>query len=222
MSSELDIRSGLTHAGGARLPARVVVAGLRAGRSRHCAVLIRPTTRKRHTRPERQFRRSTRRRWRRCLRRRCHEHCRRRSLLATIVSRHRDDNDDGAIPSITRFDHYERESSGPLPHLFQRRRCPRNTAISPSTVNRLLRLALEHSGIRGSDDEPLHMTAHDFRRMFATDAVTGGLPVHIAAKLLGHSSITTTQAYLAVFQDDLIKSYRHRQLGCAGDRWEDG
>ncbi|MCQ4129043.1 site-specific integrase [Rhodococcus erythropolis] len=95
--------------------------------------------------------------------------------------------------------------------MFQRRRCPRNTAISPSTVNRLLRLALEHSGIRGSDDEPLHMTAHDFRRMFATDAVTGGLPVHIAAKLLGHSSITTTQAYLAVFQDDLIKSY-HRYL----------
>jgi hypothetical protein len=44
--------------------------------------------------------------------------------------------------------------------------------------------------------------------MFATDAVTGGLPVHIAARLLGHHNLATTQAYLAVFQDDLIRTYR--------------
>jgi hypothetical protein len=44
--------------------------------------------------------------------------------------------------------------------------------------------------------------------MFATEAVTGGLPVHIAARLLGHASLETTQAYLAVFQEDLIRSYR--------------
>jgi hypothetical protein len=44
--------------------------------------------------------------------------------------------------------------------------------------------------------------------MFATEAVTGGLPVHIAARLLGHANITTTQAYLAVFNDDLIRAYR--------------
>jgi hypothetical protein len=37
---------------------------------------------------------------------------------------------------------------------------------------------------------------------------TGGLPVHIAAHLLGHASIATTQAYLAVFQDELISTYR--------------
>src|SRR6266498_4358535 len=43
---------------------------------------------------------------------------------------------------------------------------------------------------------------------FATEAVTGGLPVHIAARILGHSSLTTTQTYLAVFQDDLIRTYR--------------
>jgi hypothetical protein len=38
--------------------------------------------------------------------------------------------------------------------------------------------------------------------------VTGGLPVHIAARLLGHASIATTETYLAVFQNDLISSYR--------------
>jgi hypothetical protein len=46
------------------------------------------------------------------------------------------------------------------------------------------------------------------RRMFATEVVSNGLPVHIAARLLGHASLATTQAYLAVFQEDLIRSYR--------------
>jgi hypothetical protein len=44
--------------------------------------------------------------------------------------------------------------------------------------------------------------------MFATEAVTGGLPVHIAAKLLGHASLQTTQHYLAVFPGEMIRSYR--------------
>ncbi|MGH4020283.1 MAG: tyrosine-type recombinase/integrase [Pseudonocardiaceae bacterium] len=56
--------------------------------------------------------------------------------------------------------------------------------------------------------EPLRYTPHDFRRIFATDAVTGGLPVHIAAKILGHHNLATTHAYLAVFHAELIQSYR--------------
>ena len=39
-------------------------------------------------------------------------------------------------------------------------------------------------------------------------AATGGLPVHIAARLLGHKNLATTETYTAVFQDDLIRSYR--------------
>ncbi|WP_344596663.1 hypothetical protein [Actinomadura vinacea] len=30
----------------------------------------------------------------------------------------------------------------------------------------------------------------------------------MAARILGHKSLTTTQAYLAVFQDDLVRAYR--------------
>ena len=44
--------------------------------------------------------------------------------------------------------------------------------------------------------------------MFATEAVTGGLPVHIAAKVLGHANLATTQHYLAVFPDEMIRAYR--------------
>lgn len=44
--------------------------------------------------------------------------------------------------------------------------------------------------------------------MFATEAVTGGLPVHIVSRLLGHKNINTTQAYLAVFDEELVRSYQ--------------
>lgn len=80
--------------------------------------------------------------------------------------------------------------------------------ISPVTLQDFLDAALARTGLRDAAGEPLKFTAHDFRRMFATEAVTGGLPVHIAARLLGHEDLATTQAYLAVFQDDLIRSCR--------------
>src|SRR5207302_11030470 len=72
----------------------------------------------------------------------------------------------------------------------------------------LITATIRRAGLVDRTGQPLHYTPHDFRRMFATDAVTGGLPVHIAARILGHTSLTTTQSYLAVFQDDLIRSYR--------------
>ncbi|MEV4049634.1 tyrosine-type recombinase/integrase [Amycolatopsis sp. NPDC049688] len=55
---------------------------------------------------------------------------------------------------------------------------------------------------------PLVYTPHDFRRMFATEAATGGLPVHIVARLLEHANINTTQAYMAAFDEDLVRNYR--------------
>jgi hypothetical protein len=62
--------------------------------------------------------------------------------------------------------------------------------------------------MRDAAGQPLAWRPHDFRRCFATEAVTGGLPVHIAARLLGHKNLATTETYTAVFQDDLIRSYR--------------
>ncbi|MFF8994456.1 tyrosine-type recombinase/integrase [Streptomyces sp. NPDC014983] len=130
------------------------------------------------------------------------------SVLATIITRLRNTNG-GTIPMTSRYDTHERAFGPMLPHLFQRRpRGHRNEVISPGTVQDLLDAALARTGLRDAAGEPLKFTAHDFRRMFATEAVTGGLPVHIAARLLGHEDLSTTQAYLAVFQDDLIRSYR--------------
>ncbi|MGW9389170.1 tyrosine-type recombinase/integrase [Streptomyces globisporus] len=130
------------------------------------------------------------------------------SVLAIIITRLRTSNG-GTIPLTSRYDSHERVFGPLLPHLFQRRpRGHRNEVISTATVQAFLDAALARTGLRNAAGEPLKFTAHDFRRMFATEAVTGGLPVHIAARVLGHEDLATTQAYLAVFQDDLIRSYR--------------
>jgi hypothetical protein len=80
--------------------------------------------------------------------------------------------------------------------------------IAYSTLRRLLNDAVARSGLADAAGEPMNYTAHDFRRMFVTESVTAGLPVHIAARLLGHHTVSTTQSYLAVFQDDLVRAYR--------------
>ena len=131
------------------------------------------------------------------------------SVLATIITRVRKQNN-GIIPAISRYDPYERTDGPALPHLFQRRNrwSWRTTVIGLQTVYVLLQSAVDQAGITDNAAEPLRYTPHDFRRMFATEAVTGGLPVHIAAKLLGHATLTTTQHYLAIFQDEGVRAYR--------------
>jgi integrase len=129
------------------------------------------------------------------------------SVLATIIKRLRDANG-GKIPMVARYDEHERVTGPLLPHLFQRRPYWQPQVMSPAAVARLLHQTLDKTGLRDQAGEPLRFTPHDFRRMFATEAVTGGLPVHIAARILGHKTLNTTQAYLAVFQDDLVRTYR--------------
>lgn len=53
--------------------------------------------------------------------------------------------------------------------------------------------------------------------MFASEAVAGRSPLHIAAKLLGHQTIATTQGYLAVYDQGVINHRRalHRGAPCA-------
>jgi site-specific recombinase XerD len=129
------------------------------------------------------------------------------SVLATIVTRLRSQNG-GVVPSLPRYDRYERAVGPSLPHLFQRQRGSRRTVISDAGIRALINRTLAMTGLCDSHGDPLTFTPHDFRRMFATEAVAGGLPVHIAARLLGHASLDTTQAYVAVFQDDLVRTYR--------------
>lgn len=53
----------------------------------------------------------------------------------------------------------------------------------------------------------MHFTPHDFRRIFITDIVNAGFPIHLAARLVGHNNIEVTSGYTAVYQKDLFEAY---------------
>ena len=128
------------------------------------------------------------------------------AVLARIVRRLR--GDDGVVPLVSRRDPLERIWGPPLPHLFQLRSGGRPVVISAATVRRLLRDVAADAGLRDVDGSPIRFTPHDLRRIFATETVNSGLPIHIAQKLLGHLDLNTTQGYVAVYPDAVIRHYR--------------
>jgi hypothetical protein len=127
-------------------------------------------------------------------------------VFAEIISRVRDGEE--RLPRVSRYDHAERLHTPALPFLFQRRWGLRNIAITHMRVKELLDELVEASGITNPDGSPARFSPHDFRRIFATEAVNSGLPVHITAKILGHESLATTQTYLAVYDQEVIEHHR--------------
>ncbi|MBP2371987.1 integrase [Pseudonocardia parietis] len=106
------------------------------------------------------------------------------AVLAQIVTRLL--STDGTIPLSVRYDHYEREHSAPMPFLFQIRRGPRPRAMSSATIQDYVADLATDAGLLDTDGSPLRLTPHDFRRLFITDLVTEGFPIHLAAQLAGH------------------------------------
>jgi integrase len=134
-------------------------------------------------------------------------------VIATIIRRLTRDRK--TVPLATRYDKHERVTSTPQPFLFQRTIGQRTEVITPSALGAELgklsdALTIEHPELKG-----VRFTPHDFRRLFATDLVNHGLPIHIGAALLGHLDVQTTHGYITVFQEDVI---RHYQAHLAGRR----
>lgn len=105
-------------------------------------------------------------------------------VVATIIRRLTRDR--RGVPLATRFDPYERIPSEPQPFLFQRTIGQRTEVINPRTLRAELAklsdaLAVEHPELAGC-----RFTPNDVRRLFATDLVNHGLPIHIGAALVGH------------------------------------
>lgn len=128
------------------------------------------------------------------------------SVFAQIIHRVRDGNEH--IPLISRYDQAERTHSPALPFLFQRRWGLNNSSINHMRVKDLLDELVEAAEITNTDGTPARFSPHDFRRIFATEAVSSGLPVHITAKILGHESLATTQTYIAVYDQEVIDHHR--------------
>jgi len=136
------------------------------------------------------------------------------AVLASVARRIRQAiaSNQAALPSVVMYDYAECRNSEPLPFFFQRTAGKgfkgTTRPITRGYVARVLRLVCSSAGLVGSGGDVINFTAHDFRRVFATDALAAGLPPHIIQKLLGHASISTTQGYTAIFPDDVIRSHR--------------
>ncbi|MGW6389829.1 tyrosine-type recombinase/integrase [Streptomyces sp. NPDC055103] len=127
-------------------------------------------------------------------------------VLTAVIQRARDTN--GSLPLISRYDPHEGLHSPRLPFLFQRRRGFIPTVIPPAFIASVLREALERAGLTDQTGQALDLTPHDFRRIFATDALQAGLPPHITAKILGHEDVNTTMGYAAIYPEDVISHHR--------------
>ncbi len=136
-------------------------------------------------------------------------------VIAQVIRRQTDKL--GAIPLVHRWDPHERQHTEAMPFLFQRNRGHTTGVMSPTTVARMIRRMCQEVAERYPQFQGLTFTPHDFRRLFATDLVNNGLPIHIGAALLGHASLQTTRGYVAVFDEDVVRHYqlhltRRRQL----------
>ena len=126
-------------------------------------------------------------------------------VLSAIICRIRDRS--GRVPLVRARDSHERTWRPPSPLLFQRRQGTENHGISDGSVRVLLDETLGRSGLVDQAGVPLRYRAHDFRRMFITDAILNGLPPHIAQVIAGHKDINVTMGYHAVYPDDAIQAH---------------
>ncbi|MEU8470159.1 tyrosine-type recombinase/integrase [Streptomyces sp. NPDC029006] len=76
-----------------------------------------------------------------------------------------------------------------------------------TTLWRHVRRACNELALTPPDFKGVKFALHDFHRLFATELVNNGLPIHIGAALLGHLDIRTTRGYVAVYDEDVISNY---------------
>ncbi|WP_133806123.1 tyrosine-type recombinase/integrase [Kribbella caucasensis] len=114
--------------------------------------------------------------------------------IAQVIKRHRAQH--GTVPLAHSYDPYERVWKASLPYLFQRLNGLHRSAMTPTTIRRRLQECCTALAKIHPEFEGVRFAPHDFRRLFATELVNSGLPIHIGAALLGHLSIETTRGYV--------------------------
>ena len=113
-------------------------------------------------------------------------------VVAQIIRRHTRRH--GAVPVAIRYDAYEKVWSPELPYLFQNEHNGTLRAMTTTTVWRMIHRAVEDMTKSRPDLADIQFSPHDFRRLFTTELVNSGLPIHIGAALLGHLNIETPAA----------------------------
>lgn len=127
-------------------------------------------------------------------------------VLAAVIERVRAGRQ--SLPLVALWDTSERSWSPLMPFLFQRCEGRVNKALTRRYVSSCLDRTALAAGLSDAGGRPLRFTPHDFRRIFATDALRAGIPPHIAAKILGHADLNTTMGYAAVYPEDTVTAHR--------------
>ncbi|NYE71884.1 tyrosine-type recombinase/integrase [Microlunatus parietis] len=128
-------------------------------------------------------------------------------VLARIIRRLTRDGH-STVPLATRYDTHERITTEPQPFLFQRRIGQRNEVMTPGAVGNMLTRVCTQLAETDLRFDGVKFAPHDFRRLFATDLVNNGLPIHIGAALLGHLNLETTRGYVAIFEEEVVRHYQ--------------
>ncbi|MFC7585410.1 hypothetical protein ACFQYP_17995 [Nonomuraea antimicrobica] len=94
-------------------------------------------------------------------------------VLSAVICRIR--TPDGSVPLAIAYDQYEKTWNPPMPLLFQHRVGLETRPIPISGIRTLITKAFTTAGITGTDGRPLDFVPHDFRRLFATEAIMYGI-----------------------------------------------
>lgn len=127
-------------------------------------------------------------------------------VLGAIVRRTATVN--GAIPLVRRHNAHQKTISEEMPFLFQYQHLNgRRQVLGTCTVRGYFDQAADRADLRHRNGDLVRFTPHDFRRLFATEAIRYGMPIHIAAQLLGHKDLNTTRGYTAIYPTEVFKQY---------------
>ena len=119
------------------------------------------------------------------------------------------------VPLVDRRDEHEKRPLPRAPYLLQGIRHP--SAVNTNTIRGRLRWLSEQAGAKHTDGEPLILTPHDCRRVFASEHLNAHTPVHVIQALLGHATINTVMIYAKLYPDQFITDYRKAMRGLYTD-----
>ena len=69
---------------------------------------------------------------------------------------------------------------------------------------------LERYFTKIADIIEVKLTSHTLRYTFAVKCWRAGMDLLVLSKILGHSSLTTTQTYLRVTEEEILQKYEHQ------------
>lgn len=133
------------------------------------------------------------------------------TVLAEIIRHVKGFYNADQVPFIDRRDAHEKRPLPRAPYLLQALRTP--IVFTATTVRGRLSWIAAHAGATRADGNPLNLTPHDCRRLFASEHLNAHTPVHVIQALLGHATIDTVMVYAKLYPDELVNEYRRAMRG---------